>query len=55
MDPLQRRPHNQAVPLVDHDVAAEDQALQEGLAAFAGPHADEIRTSLHELGMMPKT
>ncbi len=52
MDPLQRAPQNQAVPLVGHDVAAVDAGLQDGLRAFAGEHRAEVVDHLTPIGTL---
>jgi len=52
MDPLQRAPINQSVPLVDYDVAAADQALLDSVDAFGGDHAGDIRTALTPIGRL---
>ena len=52
MDPLQRAPTNQSVPLVDYDVAAADQALLDAVDAFGGDHAADIRSSLTPVGQL---
>jgi putative acyl-CoA dehydrogenase len=52
MDPFRRAPSNQAIPLVDHDVAGEDAALQEALRAFGGDHAEDVAASLTPIGVL---
>ncbi len=52
MDPLQRTPSNQSVPLVDYDVAAADQALLDAVDAFGGDHAADVRLSLTPIGRL---
>ena len=52
MDPLQRAPINQSVPLVDYDVAAADQALLDAVDAFGGDHAPDIRSALAPIGRL---
>ena len=63
MDPLQRAPINQPVPLVDYDVAAADQALLDSVDAFcasrfAGDWAGTFGTlprALHLAGIVART
>ncbi len=52
MDPLQRAPINQSVPLVGYDVAAADQALLDAVDAFGGEHAPDVRASLTPIGRL---
>ena len=52
MDPLQRAPSNQSVPLVGYDVARADAALLDAVDAFGGDHAADIRRSLTPIGRL---
>ncbi|MFT4188963.1 MAG: acyl-CoA dehydrogenase family protein [Aeromicrobium sp.] len=52
MDPRQRRPANQAVPLTGYDVVAEDAALTDAVRALGGDNAETVLGSLAELGRL---
>jgi putative acyl-CoA dehydrogenase len=52
MDALHRAPHNQATPLVGHNVATADAALMDSVAAFGGTHAAEIVETLTPIGAL---
>ncbi|MFT4299498.1 MAG: acyl-CoA dehydrogenase family protein [Aeromicrobium sp.] len=52
MDPRQRRPQNQAVPLVGYDVVREDAALVDAVQAFSGDGGDAVLASLSDLGRL---
>jgi putative acyl-CoA dehydrogenase len=52
MDALQRSPHNQASPLVGHNVATADAALMDAVAAFGGEHAAGIVEAIAPMGAL---
>src|SRR5699024_10493899 len=42
MDPRQRVPHNQATPLIDYNVVADDAGLRDAVRAYAGDESGAI-------------
>jgi putative acyl-CoA dehydrogenase len=52
MDAPHRAPHNQATPLVGHNVATGDAALMDAVAAFGGTHAEGIVDGLSPVGAL---
>lgn len=52
MDPVQRRPENQAPPLLGHHVIESDAGLRQALTAYAD---DAVAESLDELGRLAGT